>query len=231
MYSISFQEQADRLKIIIRVLHRLTIHPLAKYPGPFLAKATNFYAVYHAFIGDMHLDLERCHKKYGLYSSQQNAIRVDIMVGTFVRYRPNGLVVGSTDGFHGEISPATTMKTLMVTDIYGPLKKVTKSQSYMIHGPGNFIGIRDKKDFARKKRFFGQKFSDTAVREHEHTFTEQISLFCDKVSDLVGADGWSTVKNLTPWCMCPLEACVPSDTSRQLSLHGYRYEGRLQHVL
>jgi hypothetical protein len=43
----------------------LTLHPYAKYPGPLLAKLTSFYATYYAYTGDMHLDIERCHQKYG----------------------------------------------------------------------------------------------------------------------------------------------------------------------
>lgn len=47
-------------------IHRLYLHPLAKYPGPFLAKFTTFYAGYHAWMGDIHIDMWRCHEKYGM---------------------------------------------------------------------------------------------------------------------------------------------------------------------
>lgn len=47
------------------VVYRLTLHPLAKYPGPFLAKATDIYLAYHAWKGDRHLEFNRCHEKYG----------------------------------------------------------------------------------------------------------------------------------------------------------------------
>jgi hypothetical protein len=51
--------------IILLCIYRLTFHLYAKYPGPFLGKVTTLRAVYYAYTGDMHLDMERCHQKYG----------------------------------------------------------------------------------------------------------------------------------------------------------------------
>ncbi|KAK0631073.1 cytochrome P450 [Bombardia bombarda] len=39
--------------------------PLRRYPGPFLAKFTNFWRMYHVTRGSFHNDLERLHHKYG----------------------------------------------------------------------------------------------------------------------------------------------------------------------
>lgn len=44
---------------------RLVFHPLAKYPGPPLAALTDLYAAYHAWMGDIHEDMLRCHRRYG----------------------------------------------------------------------------------------------------------------------------------------------------------------------
>lgn len=43
----------------------LKFHPYAKYPGPLLAKLTNLYGLYHAYVGDLHLDVWRYHERYG----------------------------------------------------------------------------------------------------------------------------------------------------------------------
>ena len=63
-------------------VYNLWFHPLAKYPGPFLAKITNLYGGYHAYKGDLHIDMSRCHEKYGNY----------------VRYAPNRLLVNTNTG-------------------------------------------------------------------------------------------------------------------------------------
>jgi hypothetical protein len=41
------------------------LHPLARYPGPWLARISSLYNLIHAYRGDLHLDILRCHKKYG----------------------------------------------------------------------------------------------------------------------------------------------------------------------
>lgn len=46
-------------------MYRVFFHPLAKYPGPFLAKITDAYQLYHAYKGDRHLEFWRMHQKYG----------------------------------------------------------------------------------------------------------------------------------------------------------------------
>ena len=50
---------------IFLVVYRLYFHPLAKYPGPFLARCTSWYGAYQSYTGNIHLDVQRCHEKYG----------------------------------------------------------------------------------------------------------------------------------------------------------------------
>lgn len=73
------------LQLVGLVVYRLAFHPLAKYPGPFLARITNLYAAYHSWKGDLHIDMWRCHEKYGDH----------------VRYAPNGLLVNNATGLQG----------------------------------------------------------------------------------------------------------------------------------
>lgn len=41
------------------------MHPLAKYPGPRSAALTDWYTIYHQFIGDRHIDFYNLHHRYG----------------------------------------------------------------------------------------------------------------------------------------------------------------------
>jgi hypothetical protein len=51
--------------LVCNFIYNVHFHPYAKYPGPFLAKFTDLYAGYHAWKGDIHLDMWRCHQVYG----------------------------------------------------------------------------------------------------------------------------------------------------------------------
>ena len=52
-------------KILSTCAYRLWFHPLTRYPGPFWGRLTNVYAAYHSWKGDLHIDMWRCHEKYG----------------------------------------------------------------------------------------------------------------------------------------------------------------------
>jgi hypothetical protein len=47
------------------IAYRLLFHPLAKYPGPLLAKVTSWYDFYYTVKGDRHIEIWRLHEIYG----------------------------------------------------------------------------------------------------------------------------------------------------------------------
>ena len=63
------------LYAVILTVYRLFFHPLARYPGPFLAKVTDLYLTYHAWKGDRHLEFYRCHEKYGRLPNYKHICR------------------------------------------------------------------------------------------------------------------------------------------------------------
>ena len=53
---------------ILHVIYRFTFHPLAKFPGPKLAAATNLFGAYYDLIegGNYVKHLPEWHDKYGI---------------------------------------------------------------------------------------------------------------------------------------------------------------------
>jgi len=78
-----------------------------------------------------------------------------------------------------------------------------KAPSYDVHGPGNLIGIQDKKDYAAKKKIFQLGFSDAALRKHEPKVIHEIETFCEKLTEDESSkeqtDGWTLPKNMNAW--------------------------------
>ena len=52
--------------LVVTIIYNLRYHPYAKYPGPFLARISPLHALLHAYRGDLHLDVTRCHERYGV---------------------------------------------------------------------------------------------------------------------------------------------------------------------
>ena len=52
--------------LTISIIYNLKYHPYAKYPGPFLARISPLHSLLHAYRGDLHLDVTRCHERYGM---------------------------------------------------------------------------------------------------------------------------------------------------------------------
>jgi hypothetical protein len=81
---------------------------------------------------------------------------------------------------------------------------VRKADSYVVHGPGNLIGIRDKKVYAKKKKVFQPGFSDASLRLHEPKVIGQIDIFCEKVLEHEepgkASTDWTEPKNMVDWC-------------------------------
>ena len=64
-----------RPQLILVWIYRVTFHPLAKYPGPWLAKVSDFYGAYHNVMGRLHTETEVSHRRYGTFTSKKFPIR------------------------------------------------------------------------------------------------------------------------------------------------------------
>jgi cytochrome P450 len=169
-----------------------------------LAKFTDLYAGYHAWKGDIHIDMWRCHQKYG----------------DFVRYAPNRLNVNTATGLKSKMIICNTPIPYSNNqlDIYSQGKNFTKSKNYsaMVHQALNTLTVRDKKDHGRRRRVISQGLSDSTLRNFEPAMLEIINRFCDRLLETVEEESakvngesqpvtspeqtWKTPRNMAEWC-------------------------------
>ena len=162
------------------ILYRLTIHPLAKYPGPLLGRITGWYSVYKAWTGERHLDFYNLHQQYG----------------PIVRYGPNNLSFNSNValqtiyGFKSNVQKANFYSAFPATK-----------------GAWSTHSAIDKGLHARKRRVLSQAFSDSAMRGLQPHILNVIRTFCDAIGDVStpfqsgekNSSAWSSPKDMALW--------------------------------
>ena len=158
------------------VIYRLYFHPLAKYPGPLLARLTDLHQGYHAWKGDRHLEFWRCHERYG-----------DI-----VRFGPNSLSFNTSTTLKAIYGAKSNVRKGDAYTVF-PIKKGAVS---------TFTAI-DKVEHGRKRRVLSHALSDSAVKSMEKHILAHIRQFCANLggteraySDEVEAK-WSSAKNIS----------------------------------
>ncbi|KAL0935888.1 benzoate 4-monooxygenase cytochrome p450 [Colletotrichum truncatum] len=170
------------LGLVSICIYRLHFHPYAKYPGPFLAKLTSWYSVYHTYIGDLHVDIWRCHEKYG-----------DV-----VRYGPNRLLINTEAGLKGIYGHGKNVRKAKSYHRISLVKGVEATQS-----------VVDKTKHGKLRRILNQGLSDSYIRTIDSELTELASLFAlslgankDRFVSTSEStnDGWTCAKNMAHWC-------------------------------
>lgn len=175
------------------IIYRLTLHPLAKYPGPFLAKITDWYNVYHAWKGDRHLELWRIHQVYG-----------DV-----VRFGPNSASINTNTALRDIYGFKANVKKSNFYTVFPATKGAFSTHTAI-----------DKGAHARKRRVLSQAFSDSAMRAMEVHILDNIRSWCGHLGDWQGpskddingppngviglqpalrSGAWSAPKNMGDW--------------------------------
>ncbi|KAL8951297.1 MAG: hypothetical protein Q9222_002719 [Ikaeria aurantiellina] len=159
------------LQLILISIYRLKLHPLAKYPGPCLAALTDWYSVYHLFIGDRHEDFHRLHQKYG----------------RFVRFGPNRISINSD----------TALKTIYSTNANVQKSQVYSTYKHFFAETDMSMTTIDRKKHAFKRRVNVQALTPTNVKSLEERILKNIRYFCDSLIEETSPTGWSVSKNMT----------------------------------
>lgn len=147
----------------------------SRYPGPFLAKITSWYDVYHSYRMDRHTDQLRCHQKYG----------------KIVRYGPNFLVINTTEALKDVYTNAKS-------------KKIRKGDMYtFLHDDGAFSvhTAIDEDVHSFRRRVMGHAFSEQALKGQEPAMIENIDKWLMALGDDASIEkkGWTRPKNMSTW--------------------------------
>ncbi|RAH66282.1 benzoate 4-monooxygenase cytochrome-like protein P450 [Aspergillus aculeatinus CBS 121060] len=187
---------------LVVVIYRLTWHPLAGYPGPWLAAATDWYSVYYCLRGDRHLDFYRLHEQYG----------------PAVRFGPNRVSFRSARALT-EIygSRANTQKSA-----------VYRAFSHFFTVPASLTTI-DRKSHVLKRRLTSRALSGRAVQDLEELILQSVRLLCRTLTQTQETRGdpdpdspnsaWGPPHDLTTTLRCLLSDVMGDVTfSRHWSL-------------
>jgi cytochrome P450 len=156
----------------------LTLHPLAKYPGPLLGRISGFYSVYQAWKGERHLDFYRLHQKYG----------------KVVRFGPNSISINSNTALGEIYSYKANVRKAHFYSAFPATKGAWSTHSAI-----------DKTLHARKRRVLSQAFSDNAMRGLQPHILNVIRTFTEAIGDWPSRtaqgkkDSWSTPKDMGLW--------------------------------
>ncbi|GFP54894.1 hypothetical protein ACSS6W_002789 [Trichoderma asperelloides] len=156
------------------ITYRIFFHPLAKYPGPVIAKVTDAYQLYYAWRGDRHLQFWRLHQKYG----------------KIVRFGPNSL------------SFSTSQSLQDIYGFKANVRKSEFYDSFA-HPVHNTHNTRDKAAHARKRRVLSHAFSESAMKDMQRFILNNVRLFCEQLGiEDGGADskGWTQPRKMDDWC-------------------------------
>ncbi|KAI9755042.1 MAG: hypothetical protein M4579_004445 [Chaenotheca gracillima] len=173
------------LYVLLVVAYRLTLHPLAGYPGPFFARITDWYNVYYCWSGTRHLEFYRIHQKYG----------------KIVRFGPDRVSINSNEALKAIYgSQANTQKSAG----YSSFRHFFKSDSTQT--------IVDKAQHARKRRVLSFALSDKALRAMEEPMLSHARKFFAYLRDDQPATDstsvnpekkspkeWASAKNVADW--------------------------------
>ncbi|KIX92184.1 uncharacterized protein Z520_12065 [Fonsecaea multimorphosa CBS 102226] len=142
------------VSLVAYVVYQRFLHPLAKYPGPFLASLTDVWQAHQFMTLQQPYNLTRLHEKHG----------------PIVRYGPDKLSV--TDEACIPIIFQKSARSMPKTEFY---------DAYGAAHP-NVFGMRDEDIHSTRRRHMSHSFSISYVKEMEPFLDINIKLLKDKIT-------------------------------------------------
>ncbi|KAH9908510.1 cytochrome P450 [Xylariomycetidae sp. FL2044] len=129
--------------------YRITAHPLARYPGPWFAKVSDLYGLYHSFHRRLHLATYLNHRKYG----------------PVIRHAPDKLLFSSIQALNDIYNNDNVVKS--------------RAYLATLQGPDQYslFNVIDRQAHRSKRRLIGQAVTERSMRTFEPTMMEEIDVF------------------------------------------------------
>ncbi|CAI6332828.1 unnamed protein product [Periconia digitata] len=158
--------------VLFILLYRSTLHPLAKYPGPWWAGLTDLYTAYHLSKGGRHIDFYRLHMKYG----------------KIVRFGPRRISIRSPEALRDIYSTTANVKR----------SQTYASTAHFFGGTPSSDTTPDMKEHAFRRRVNVRALSATNIKSMEEKILRNIQYFCDQLVD-EGTQGWSSSRDMSKY--------------------------------
>ncbi|KAE8143178.1 cytochrome P450 [Aspergillus pseudotamarii] len=160
--------------LLIKAAYNVFFHPLARFPGPLLGRATLLWRYNNTATGKIHIAIEKLHRQYG----------------PIVRISPNELSFASVESWKAIYGHAAPGKPIAI-----------KSPFYDVFGAGfrkSCIGSeRNPRKHGEMRRMLSSAFSQRSLLEQEGT----VGRIVDRFIEIVGKKGGkgSPGLNMTKW--------------------------------
>ncbi|KAL4909644.1 hypothetical protein BDW74DRAFT_165080 [Aspergillus multicolor] len=135
------------------VVYQRYLHPLSKYPGPFLASVTDLWQAHQFFTLQQPYNLTELQEKYG----------------PVVRYGPDKLSV--------------TYESAIPIIYQKSAKSMPKTEFYDAYGAAhpNVFGMRDEALYSTRRRHMSHSFSSSYIKEMERYMDLNIAILKDRI--------------------------------------------------
>lgn len=148
--------------VLWRTVYNLYFHPLARFPGPWLAAASTLWSVYNLWSGRSHYKLAETHKKYG----------------PIIREAPNKLSISDERAWKEIYGHHTREETFLK----GPAYNDDVKNSGLRH----IVNVKDPVVHGEMRRMLSHAFSTKALMEQEDIIQGYIDLLIKRIGQRYG---------------------------------------------
>ncbi|KAI0975337.1 cytochrome P450 [Xylaria arbuscula] len=138
--------------LLIYVSYLVLLHPLRKFPGPLVAKVTDWFAGFYSLKKNLHVEILQTHQKYG----------------SVVRLAPNRLVFNTLEAFQDIYTNDRVSKSYT----YGSSAR---------NNNDNVFTTRNKDVHRAKRKLIAPALNERAVKSFEPLLIEQVDVYLRQI--------------------------------------------------